>query len=135
VSSGGGSRLDIVTIDSADTKSLALFWCDVLDANVSEFEDDGRWICLVDGSGRRVLGIQRTTQESSDARAHSRVHLDLACAPASFAAERARILALGATETRAPREEPYGSIANLADPDGNLFDLCAYTPGAGGAAV
>ena len=25
-------------------------------------------------------------------------------------------------------DEPYGSIANLADPDGNQFDLCAYRP-------
>lgn len=135
MTSGAATRLDIVTIDSADTKRLALFWCEVLDASVSEYEDDGRWVCLVDAAGRRVLGIQRTTQQSSDARAHSRLHLDLACAPAAFAAERERLLALGATETREPRVEPYGSIANLADPDGNLFDLCAYAPGAGGAAV
>jgi len=24
------------------------------------------------------------------------------------------------------RSEPYGLIANFSDPDGNLFDLCAY---------
>ena len=32
----------------------------------------------------------------------------------------------GASECHPTRIEPYGSIANLADPDGNLFDLCAY---------
>ena len=36
---------------------------------------------------------------------------------------------LGATETRAMRNEPYGLIANFADLDGNLFDLCAYVSG------
>jgi predicted enzyme related to lactoylglutathione lyase len=54
------------------------------------------------------------------------MHLDLACHPDEFEAEVARLLALGASECRPTRTEPYGSIANLADPDGNLFDLCAY---------
>jgi predicted enzyme related to lactoylglutathione lyase len=39
----------------------------------------------------------------------------------------ARVVALGATLERPVRREPYGSIANLADPDGNLFDVVAYT--------
>jgi predicted enzyme related to lactoylglutathione lyase len=25
-----------------------------------------------------------------------------------------------------PRHEPYGSIVNLRDPEGYVFDLCAY---------
>jgi predicted enzyme related to lactoylglutathione lyase len=54
------------------------------------------------------------------------VHLDVSCRPAEFDLERQRLLALGAVETRPGRLEHYGSIANLADPDGNLFDLCAY---------
>ncbi len=33
---------------------------------------------------------------------------------------------LGARLVAPPRREPYGSIANLCDPDGNPFDLCAY---------
>ena len=37
-----------------------------------------------------------------------------------------KLIGLGATELAAPRHEPYGSIVNLADPDGNAVDLCAY---------
>ena len=54
------------------------------------------------------------------------MHLDLACAPDEFDVELARLVDLGATQLGEPRREPYGSIANLADPDGNPFDLCAY---------
>ena len=46
---------------------------------------------------------------------------------AEFDAELERLVGLGATLVEPPRREPYGSIANLADPDGNPFDLCAYT--------
>ncbi len=38
----------------------------------------------------------------------------------------ARLIELGALPAATVRTEPYGRIANLADPDGNLFDLCAY---------
>ncbi len=54
------------------------------------------------------------------------VHLDLACSPDEFDDELSRILIIGAVQLSEPRREPYGSIANLADPDGNPFDLCAY---------
>jgi predicted enzyme related to lactoylglutathione lyase len=46
--------------------------------------------------------------------------------PDEFDAESARLVALGATALGPARHEPYGSIVNLADPDGNAFDLCAY---------
>lgn len=121
-----GTRFDIVTIDSVDTRALATFWCAVLDAKVVEDEDDARWLCLAASDGRRVLGLQRTSTESAARREASKLHLDLACEPGAFEGERARILNLGATETRPARVEHYGSIANFADPEGNLFDLCAY---------
>jgi predicted enzyme related to lactoylglutathione lyase len=54
------------------------------------------------------------------------MHLDLACLTDDFDTERARLVGLGARLLAPPRIEPYGSIANLADPDGNPFDLCAY---------
>jgi predicted enzyme related to lactoylglutathione lyase len=54
------------------------------------------------------------------------MHLDLRCAPGEFDAELGRLVELGATALQEPRREPYGSIVNLADPDGNAFDLCAY---------
>jgi predicted enzyme related to lactoylglutathione lyase len=54
------------------------------------------------------------------------MHLDLRCAPGEFDAELGRLVELGATPSAPSRREPYGSIVNLADPDGNPFDLCAY---------
>ena len=71
-------------------------------------------------AGVRRIGIQRGDHRLGG------VHLDLSCSSTEFASERERLLALGATETRPARVEHYGAIANLADPDGNLFDLCAY---------
>jgi len=75
---------------------------------------------LADGDGLRRLGIQRGVVRPGS------VHLDLACDAASFTEETARLQDLGARLVSAPRVEPYGSIANLVDPDGNAFDLCAY---------
>ncbi|MEY4231675.1 MAG: hypothetical protein RLZZ362_2524 [Actinomycetota bacterium] len=114
------SRVDLVTIDTPDTDRLAGFWRAVLDLVESEREDVDRWIVLSDADGVRRIGLQRGAHRAGG------VHLDLACGTDEFEAERARVLALGATETRAPRVEPYGAIANFADLDGNLFDLCAY---------
>jgi len=115
------TRFDLVTIDSPHTERLAAFWSAVLGLTESEREDGDRWIVLSTGEGVRRIGIQRGEHRAGT------VHLDLACRPDEFAVERERILALGATETRTPRVEHYGSIANFVDLDGNLFDLCAYT--------
>jgi predicted enzyme related to lactoylglutathione lyase len=54
------------------------------------------------------------------------VHLDLVCARDEFEAEHERLLRCGAVQLAAARPMAYGAIANLADPDGNPFDLCAY---------
>jgi predicted enzyme related to lactoylglutathione lyase len=40
--------------------------------------------------------------------------------------ELERLVGLGARLATPARREPYGSIANLVDPDGNPFDVCAY---------
>ncbi|MGA7759426.1 MAG: VOC family protein [Ilumatobacteraceae bacterium] len=114
------TRFDLVTLDSPATDALAEFWSAAADLHEVEREDVDRWIVLADQAGLRRLGIQR-----GSARVGS-VHLDLACAPVDFEAELARLVGLGAQVVDGPRHEPYGSIANLADPQGNPFDLCAY---------
>lgn len=116
------ARFDLVTIDSAVPDRLAAFWAAALDLVEVEREDGDRWQVLASADGVRRIGIQRGTQRAGGS------HLDLACRPDEFAAEVDRLLGLGARRTRADRVEPYGSIANLADPEGNLFDLCAYHP-------
>lgn len=114
-----GMRFDLVTIDAADTESLAGFWREVLGLVEVEREDGDRWIVLAELDGTRRIGIQR-----GEVRAGG-VHLDLACAPADFESELDRLVDAGA-ELIDHRTEPYGSIANLRDPAGHVFDLCAY---------
>ena len=115
------TAFDLVTIDSPRPDDIARFWSAALDLREVEREDGDRWIVLADRGGTRRLGIQR-----GEARAGT-VHLDLVCAPADFDDEVRRLVDLGARALGVPRHEPYGSIVNLADPDGNPFDLCAYT--------
>ena len=113
------ARFDLVTLDSPAPDDLARFWAAALDLVEVEREDGDRWIVLGDTGARRI-GIQRGTTTVGS------VHLDLVCATDEFDAETARLLDLGALALDGPRHEPYGSIVNLTDPDGNPFDLCAY---------
>jgi predicted enzyme related to lactoylglutathione lyase len=114
------TRFDLVTLDVEHPDDAAAFWSEALGLVETEREDVDRWIVLSSPDGVRRIGLQRGAHRPGS------VHLDLACEIDEFAPERERLLALGATETRPPRTEPYGAIANLADPEGNLFDLCAY---------
>ena len=114
------ARFDLVTFDSPDTDALAAFWSAALDLVESEREDVDRWFVLSGRDGARRIGIQRGATRAGS------VHLDIACDPADFPAELERLTALGARLLEPVRVEPYGNIANLADPDGNPFDLCAY---------
>jgi predicted enzyme related to lactoylglutathione lyase len=124
------TRFDLVTIDAVDAVLMVRFWSGALGLDVMESEDDGRWTVL--GSGqRRVLGVQRIdglrpleTEWSGGEK--PRVHLDLACDVDAFDDEVTRLLSLGARRLRDDRRESYGMIATLADPEGNIFDLCAY---------
>ena len=114
------SRLDIVTLNSPRTNELAKFWAELLGLQEIEREDGDRWILLGNTNGGRTIGFQRGEHVAGS------IHIDLSCSTSDFPNERERILRLGAVETRPMRSEPYGLIANFADVDGNLFDLCAY---------
>lgn len=114
------SSFDLVTIDSPDPGRLAMFWCAALGLVETEREGGDRWIVLSSVDGARRLGIQRGTQRTGG------IHLDLTCSILDFESEGRRLAHLGASEIGSARVEPYGMIANLADPDGNPFDLCAY---------
>jgi len=114
------SRLDIVTVNTPRTDELSKFWAELLGLKEIEREDGDRWVLLGDTNGGRTIGFQRGEHVDGS------IHIDLSCSTDDFPNERERILRLGAIETRPMRSEPYGLIANFADPDGNLFDLCAY---------
>lgn len=112
-------RFDLVTIDTPHPDHLARFWSAALGLRELEREDGDRWLVL--GDDTRRIGLQRGEHRSGG------VHLDLACELQGFDHEVDRLVALGARLERPVRVEPYGSIANMTDPDGNPFDLCAYT--------
>jgi predicted enzyme related to lactoylglutathione lyase len=114
------TSFDLVTFDTPSPRQAAAFWIAALGLHESECEDGGRWIVLSDSIGVRRIGLQRGSVRPSS------VHLDLGCAVDEFDAEVTRLCALGAHLASDPRTEPYGRIANLVDPDGNPFDLCAY---------
>lgn len=113
-------RFDLVTLDVADSDAQAAFWSDALDLVETEREDGDRWIVLSDASGTRRVGLQRGVPRPGS------MHLDLVCEVSGFDEELARLVSLGARLLVDARREPFGSIANLADPEGNPFDLCAY---------
>ncbi len=124
------AELDLTTIDAVDSEALAGFWSAAVGLAELHREDRGRWIEL-GRNGARCIGIQRIVGLAPaaahwDGEAKGRVHLDLVCARSEFDVEVDRLVALGATELRPRRNESYGSIATLADPEGNVFDLCAY---------
>ena len=114
------SQFDLVTFDSPRPNETAAFWVAALALDESEREDGDRWIVLSDTAGVRRIGVQRGPAQPGT------VHLDLSCTPEQFPSEVSRLLSLGAQLASPVRVESYGSIANLVDPDGNLFDLCAY---------
>lgn len=115
----------MVTLDTANTDQLASFWTDVLGLHEVEREDGDRWIVLAEPDGTRRLGFQRSVRPWQPCR----WHLDLSCELEDFDDEVARLCEIGASLLQPTRHESYGAIANLADPDGNPFDLCAYVPG------
>lgn len=114
------ARFDLVTFDSPAPDRAAAFWCEVLELHEVEREDGDRWIVLADVDGTRRIGIQRGSAVPGT------VHLDLVCRADEFDREVRRLRQAGAALLQPVRTEPYGSIANLADPDGTAFDLCAY---------
>ena len=115
------AAFDLVTIDTPHPDRLATFWREAIGLVEVEREDGDRWVVLADAvTATRRLGFQRGVHRPGG------THLDLRCSPAELPDELARLRLLGAVELASARLEPYGAIVNLADPDGNPFDLCAY---------
>ena len=114
------AAFDLVTLDVPFPDEAARFWCAALGLRETERENGDRWIVLSSADGVRRIGLQRGVARPGG------VHLDLTCTPDEFDAEVARLQTLGCTLAAPVRVEPYGSIANLVDPDGYAVDLCAY---------
>jgi len=114
------ARFDLITVDTPDPNRLSQFWSQVLGLVEIEREDGDRWVVLAESDGTRRLGFQRGEHVPGG------IHLDLVTDVGEFPHELERLENIGAVLLAAARHEPYGMIANLRDPDGNAFDLCAY---------
>jgi Glyoxalase-like domain len=106
-----------VTFDSAEPRSHAAFWSAVTGYQPVVERDDYVALAAPDGRGvRRILFFKVPEPKT----AKSRVHVDLATKEP--AVEKARLVALGATEVEY-REGNGTSWTVMLDPEGNEFCL------------
>jgi hypothetical protein len=109
------SRVDTLTIDCADPRSLASFWTQALGYELKEALDDVAEI--VDPSGRGWPLLFIVVPEGKSVK--NRLHLDVR-PPASMNEEVERLEAAGATVQR--RVDEGGSFWTIMqDPEGNEF--------------
>jgi catechol 2,3-dioxygenase-like lactoylglutathione lyase family enzyme len=116
------SRVIAVAVDCRDAERCAEFWCAALGTGI-----DGRWrdahgVEYVQiGTGDGALMVFQPVPEAKAAK--NRLHLDIAPAQGTQAAEVERLLGLGATPVADEPEDPW---IVLADPEGNEF--CVLPP-------
>jgi len=110
-----GSTVDALTVDCADAKLLAGFWCAAIDYEV--FDEDETDVVIRDRSGKGWQMLFQVVPEGKSAK--NRLHLDL-IPPTTMKEEVARLTALGATEQRLVEEHgSYWTV--MLDPEGNEF--------------
>ncbi|WP_299569107.1 VOC family protein [uncultured Williamsia sp.] len=115
-------RLSELVLECRDPRSLARFWCDVLDWVVLDEPGDGS---LEIGSRAGFGGLQPTmilSPHPSPEQAKPRLHLDVNPTDRDQDAELERLLALGA-RTADVGQTGEESWHVLADPEGNEFCL------------
>ncbi len=109
-------RIGSVVIDCDNFDLMLRFWQEALHYVAKRPPKDG-WVILTDPEGR---GPNVSLNLSSEGHLDDyRLHLDLYAEDQQ--AEVKRLVGLGASITRAPKEGE--DFVTLADPDGNLFDI------------
>jgi hypothetical protein len=112
------SRISQIAIDAVEPRTVAEFWCAVLDWQVIDEDETVISIGPRDGSWPSVDIISVPEAKS----VKNRLHLDLRADASSTADELARLLALGARRADVG-QGPDVSWVVLADPEGNEFCL------------
>ncbi|MDL5156775.1 VOC family protein [Actinomycetospora termitidis] len=107
--------MGMVTVDCADPRQLAAFWCGVLGTEVAA--DYGGFVMVGPPAGGVRMGFQQVPEERAG---KNRVHLDLNTD--DRVGETTRVVELGARVL----EEHVGEVpgldwTTLADPEGNVF--------------
>jgi predicted enzyme related to lactoylglutathione lyase len=110
-------RFLAVTIDAADARALAPFWCQLLGTEVEADLDDGRYLFLAGREGLPELCLQRVPEPKTT---KNRVHLDLAVDDLEVAT--ARVIELGGSWDGEDRTLERFRWRTMTDPQGNEFD-------------
>lgn len=107
-------RLGMVTFDTLDALTLARWWADACNGEITQ-ENDG-WFVVVAVPEGPLLAFQKVEDPTPG---KNRVHLDLTTTD-DLDETAGRLLAAGATQIR---DETMGDFRwmTLADPDGNHF--------------
>ena len=109
------SLVDTLTVDCADPRRVAEFWCGVLGYEISDEDEESVEIRDPAGEGWPLLFLV----VPEDKAVKNRLHLDLS-PPSTMREEVERVSALGATSFRLVEED--GSFWTvMLDPEGNEF--------------
>lgn len=111
-------RFAAICIDSVDPQPLARFWCQVLDWDVVDREEDGLSIGPVDGYGPKIDFFEVPEVKAGK----NRMHLDVRAEGSSTEEELDLLLALGARRVDIGQGSGLSWVV-LADPEGNEFCL------------
>jgi predicted enzyme related to lactoylglutathione lyase len=112
------ARFLFVTIDAQDARRVADFWAAVLDTELEEELDDGRYLVLKGREDLPTIAIQRVPEPK---RGKVRIHLDLGATDLDEAT--ARIVELGGAwngEEQVLEGVPWRTFT---DPEGHEFDV------------
>jgi predicted enzyme related to lactoylglutathione lyase len=119
-------RIQQITIDSKDPHSLAKFWAEALNWEITYSDEFEVVIALLDGSPVQGLIPDILFLINDDSKiVKNRLHLDFR--PENQDQEVQRLLALGATKIEIGQSEYEGTTwVVMADPEGNEF--CILDP-------
>jgi hypothetical protein len=109
------SSVDTLTVDCADPRALAAFWCAALGYQLADVDEEGALVRDPAGKGWPLLFL--VVPEGK--RGKNRLHLDLR-PPGAMQDEVERLTAAGASVLRRV-DEGGSSWTVLGDPEGNEF--------------
>jgi predicted enzyme related to lactoylglutathione lyase len=112
------ARFLFITIDAQDARRLVDFWAAVLDTELDEELDDGRFLVLKERDDLPAICIQQVPEPKHG---KVRIHLDLGATDLNEATER--ILELGGAWDGKELTLDGFVWRTLTDPEGHEFDV------------